>query len=234
MEKDTDFIQGKRIESYNGDSFIVKKNTESREYSPDRFIDLILECYYLACDEKESAKEKLLCLLDAKATIDRYLNEYNLNVHHDFSRILLDLKSQTEKYKTILEYNLDATGNSKKRFLKPTKPFPDFLDTDNKKLVAERLKEKFHKYEAKELAILIMCLGEKELLDINEATFKLDPFLESWKEYVNQKGLVNESVRVQFKRLQGLKKAKVSKSQRDYQIETKTTLRDIELIISDL
>jgi len=105
---DIEFIQGKRSEKFwtNIDAisnkaefyFEVTKDEETRRYSPNEFLNLVLECYYLAADKAENLNDKISCCVNAESTIKRYIRDNNLKEKgFDFSKIFEDLTDTAKR-----------------------------------------------------------------------------------------------------------------------------------------
>ena len=101
--RDVDFIQGDRKENYTQNLhnkttkiiegyFEVEKDGETRQYDAYRFLDLVLEAHYEACDQSETYAGKKRYLVQAKTVIKEYIRGNDLK--RDYSKILDALEDQ--------------------------------------------------------------------------------------------------------------------------------------------
>ncbi len=114
-ERGTDFIQGKRQESFvttiNNESgmvehyFEITKGDETRKYNPIDFFNLILDAYYEAADKTKNYKKQLVALSNAESTITRYILDNHLNRgDNDFSNLFSDIditRRRLNSYATV-------------------------------------------------------------------------------------------------------------------------------------
>lgn len=120
-ERDIDFIQGERKESFvtnvNNESgmvehyFKITKGDETRKYKPIDFFNFILDAYYEAADKAKNYKKQLVALSNAESTIRRYISGNHLNRgDNDFSNLFSDIditRRRLNSYATVNEKRND-------------------------------------------------------------------------------------------------------------------------------
>lgn len=125
MEEDVDFIQGRRKEWFQPALnektnvmeyyFFVQKNEERRQYSPTKFLDLVLEAHYLAADKSQDYNEQVRCIINAESAIKRYIYENDLTAKgFNFDNIFSDIDVTRRRIETYKDYPINGEKNTEK------------------------------------------------------------------------------------------------------------------------
>lgn len=88
---DLHYIEGKYSQSYNGVSFVIRNGDKEKEFTPKKYLRLILDQCYEAVDNSENNIDKLNALFNGETIIKRIIDDCGLN-YNDFEGLFKDIE----------------------------------------------------------------------------------------------------------------------------------------------